>query len=73
MRITASDRPGLLRDITTVIANEKVNVLGIQSKSNVKTQTANIDINMEVYNISALTRIISKLNQVDNVISAKRL
>ena len=73
VRITASDRPGLLRDITTVIANEKVNVLGIQSKSNVKTQTANIDINMEVYNISALTRIISKLNQVDNVISAKRL
>ena len=73
VRITASDRPGLLRDITTVIANERVNVLGIQSKSNVKTQTADIDIDMEVYNISALSKIISKLNQVDNVISAKRL
>lgn len=73
VRITASDRPGLLRDITTVIANERINVLGIQSKSNVKTQTANIDIDMEVYNISALTKIISKLNLVENVISAKRL
>ncbi len=73
IRIVAGDRPGLLRDITTVIANEKVNVMGVRSKSNVRTQTADIDVDLEVYNVSDLSKIVTKLNQIDNVISAKRL
>lgn len=73
IRIVAGDRPGLLRDITTVIANERVNVMGVRSKSNVKTQTADIDVDLEVYNVSDLSKIISRINQIDDVISAKRL
>ena len=73
LRIIAGDRPGLLRDITTVIANERVNVMGVRSKSNVKTQTADIDVDLEVYNVSDLSKIISRINQIEDVISAKRL
>jgi (p)ppGpp synthase/HD superfamily hydrolase len=29
VRVEANDRSGLLRDITTILANEKVNVLGV--------------------------------------------
>lgn len=72
LRITARDRPGLLRDVTIVIADERVNVLGVHSKSNLKTQTADIELDIEVYNISDLTKVISKLNQIEGVISAKR-
>lgn len=73
VRITANDRSGLLRDITTIIANEKINVLGMRSRSNVKMQTADIDIDMEIYNIEALNRMLSKINQMNDVVSAKRL
>ncbi|MGL4206888.1 MAG: GTP diphosphokinase [Aeromonadaceae bacterium] len=73
VRITANDRSGLLRDITTIIANEKINVLGMRSRSNVKMQTADIDIDMEIYNIEALNRMLSKINQMSDVVSAKRL
>ncbi len=73
VRITANDRSGLLRDITTIIANEKINVLGMRSRSNVKMQTADIDIDMEIYNIDALNRMLSKVNQMTDVVSAKRL
>ncbi|MFC3913189.1 GTP diphosphokinase [Pseudaeromonas sharmana] len=73
VRITANDRSGLLRDITTIIANEKINVLGMRSRSNTKLQTADIDIDMEIYNIDALNRMLSKLNQMTDVVSAKRL
>ena len=73
VRITANDRSGLLRDITTIIANEKINVLGMRSRSNTKLQTADIDIDMEIYNIDALNRMLSKLNQMTDVASAKRL
>jgi GTP pyrophosphokinase len=73
VRITANDRSGLLRDITTIIANEKINVLGMRSRSNVKQQTADIDIDMEIYNIETLNRMLAKLNQMNEVIDAKRL
>jgi len=73
VRITANDRSGLLRDITTIIANEKINVLGMRSRSNIKQQSADIDIDMEIYNIEALNRMLSKLGQMNDVISAKRL
>lgn len=71
--IEASDRSGLLRDITTIIAAEKINVVGVRSRSNMDRQTASIDIDMEVYNISDLTRMLSKLAQMPDVISARRL
>ncbi len=73
VRITANDRSGLLRDITTIIANEKINVLGMRSRSNTKLQTADLVIDMEIYNIDALNRMLSKLNQMTDVVSAKRL
>src|SRR5574344_1642425 len=73
VRITANDRSGLLRALTTIIANEKINVMGMRSRSNVKTQTADIDIDMEIYNIEALNRMLSKINQMSDVVSAKRL
>lgn len=73
VRITANDRSGLLRDITTIIANEKINVLGMRSRSNVKQQTADIDIDMEIYNIETLNRMLAKINQMNDVVSAKRL
>ena len=73
VHIDASDRSGLLRDITTVIANEKINVLGIKSRSDTYKQSAQIDIDMEAYNIDDLTKMLAKLNQVPSVISAKRL
>lgn len=69
----ANDRSGLLRDITTILANEKVNVLGVSSRSDVKQQIANIDMDMEIYNQEALARVLTKLNQMPDVIEAKRL
>lgn len=73
IRILSNDRSGLLRDITTVLANEKINVLGVRSRSNVREQTAEIDMELEIYNINAFNRALAKLSQLNDVISAKRL
>lgn len=73
VHISANDRSGLLRDITTIIANEKINVLGMRTRSNVRQQSAELDIDMEIYNIEALNRVLAKINQMDDVISAQRL
>lgn len=73
IRIESNDRSGLLRDITTVLANEKINVMGVRSRSNVKLQTAQIDMELEIYNIDTFNRALSKLSQLPDIINVKRL
>ncbi|AJI94495.1 GTP diphosphokinase [Yersinia ruckeri] len=73
VRVTANDRSGLLRDITTILANEKVNVLGVASRSDTKKMLATIDMNIEIYNLQVLGRVLAKLNQLPDVIDARRL
>ncbi|CCJ85924.1 GTP pyrophosphokinase ppGpp synthetase I [Cronobacter dublinensis 582] len=73
VRVTANDRSGLLRDITTILANEKVNVLGVTSRSDTRQQLATIDMEIEIYNLQVLGRVLGKLNQVSDVIDARRL
>lgn len=73
IRMIASDRNGLLRDITTVLANEKVNVVGVSSRIDVKRQTAIIDMEIELNNVQILSKILARLEKLDDVIEAKRL
>ncbi|PHM61695.1 GTP diphosphokinase [Xenorhabdus ishibashii] len=73
VRVVANDRSGLLRDITTILANEKINVLGVSSRSDVKQQLATIDMDIEIYNLQVLGRVLAKLNQLSDVIEARRL
>ncbi len=73
LKVLAQDRSGLLRDITVILANEKVNVLAIKSRSDTKKQQATIEMNIEIYNLQTLARILAKLNQLPDVIHAARL
>ncbi|MDU4094414.1 MAG: GTP diphosphokinase, partial [Pantoea sp.] len=68
VRVTANDRSGLLRDITTILANEKVNVLGVSSRSDTRKQLATIDMDIEIYNHQVLGRVLARLNQVPDII-----
>ncbi|QYN44963.1 MULTISPECIES: GTP diphosphokinase [unclassified Gilliamella] len=72
IQIIANDRSGLLRDITTILANEKVNVLGLISRSDMKQQLANIDVDMEIFDQDSLNRILNKIKQLPDVIEARR-
>ncbi|WP_249850170.1 GTP diphosphokinase [Aggregatibacter actinomycetemcomitans] len=73
IRIVASDRNGLLRDITTVLANEKISVLGVSTHTDSKRQVANIDMQIELNNVEMLSKILFRLEKLDDVIEAKRL
>ena len=72
-QIIASDRQGLFRDISTIIANEKVSIIGIESHSDHAKQTMSMKIKMEVTSSELLTRVLEKLHQLDDVIEVKRL
>ncbi|MFV1872686.1 MAG: GTP diphosphokinase [Oleiphilus sp.] len=72
IEVQAYDREGLLRDITTVLANEKANVTGVNSFSDQHENTAIINLSMEVNSLDALGKVLAKIKQLPNVIEAKR-
>ncbi|MCC4832178.1 GTP diphosphokinase [Shewanella sp. 1_MG-2023] len=73
VQVSAHDRSGLLRDVTTVLAAEKSNVMAMSSTSDEKNQTAAVDLELELYNLDGLSRILVKLGQIEGVIEARRL
>ncbi len=70
--VEAYDRSGLLRDITTLLANEKINVNSANTITDKKTNTAKIHLQVEVPNIESLGRLFDRLRQLPNVIDASR-
>jgi GTP pyrophosphokinase len=73
VRIEAYDRSGLLRDITTLLANERINVLAIKTQSNQQLNTADMQLTLEVKDLQSLSRILAALNQLPNIISIQRI
>ena len=72
-QIIGSDRQGLLRDISTIIANERVSIIGMESHTDKAKQTVSMNIKMEVPSSELLLRILEKLRQLDDVVEVKRL
>lgn len=73
IRIIANDRNGLLRDVSSIMANEKVNVLGVSSRTDTKRRLATMDIEIELSHIGLLSKLLARIMQLDEVIEAKRL
>ena len=70
--IKAYDRQGLLRDITLVLANERVNVTAINTKSNQADNTATMQVTMEINSLAGLGDVLARINQLSNVIEVRR-
>ncbi len=73
LQVTASDRQGLLRDISTIIANDRVLITGMASHLDTLKRTIRMSITLEISNSEMLNRLISKLRQLDDILDVKRL
>jgi len=67
------DRVGLLRDITTLVSEEKLNITAVSlSDAERKDGTISIFLSLDVNNIGQLGRIFSKIEGVPGVINVIR-
>ena len=69
--ILASDRPGLLRDISDVFSREKLNVIGVNTLS--REQKARLRFTLEVRHVRDISRVLSHLMEVRGVQEARRV
>ena len=73
VEITAYDRHGLLRDITSVFANEGVNVTGLQTRTDVSSNTARLQLSIEVSDLTQLSHVLDRVQGIHNIVHAKRI
>lgn len=72
IQVRAYDRTGLLNDITALIANEKVNLLAMNTLSTKENNSAMIRFTIEVGELSVLSRLLHRINQLPNVLDVFR-
>jgi len=68
--VQASDRQGLLRDISEVLSRERINVTAVNTLS--RKNVATMDFTIEVPNVDHLRRALTLISEVPGVISARR-
>jgi GTP pyrophosphokinase len=70
--IQAYDRQGLLRDVSTVLANQNIDVLAINTLSDTEEQTADMHLTVQVANMGELTTLMDRVRQLRNVSAVER-
>ena len=71
--VEAYDRKGLLRDATTVVSNEGINIVAMDSDTDPGTRVVGMRITVEVRDIKQLSRVLGRIAQLPNVFDCRRL
>ena len=72
IKLVAYDRQGLLHDVSAVFAAESVNVVAVHSHTDDARQMAVMRLTIRVTDLGQLSRVLTKLNQLRNVVEAGR-
>ncbi len=70
IRISAFDRSGLIGDITHILSNDSINL--IDAKVRVAKGLADINLEIEVRDIKELSRLLTRIENIPNVLEAQR-
>lgn len=72
IQVAGFNQPGLLSDITGVLAKSQINVLHLNTQREKNDLTSLIDITIQIENTVQLFEVLEKIAQLPNVIDAKR-
>jgi len=70
IRLKAFDRQGLLRDISDVIAKDRLDVLRVNTET--RGEYAYMQLSVRVRELQQLSRVLARLQHVQNVIEVRR-
>jgi GTP pyrophosphokinase len=70
--LTAYDRRGLVRDVTDILALERLSIEAMTTTTDREAGTASISMTLSVADLEQLARVLRRLSTVPNVIHARR-
>ncbi|MFQ5859601.1 MAG: RelA/SpoT family protein [Anaerolineae bacterium] len=72
IRVLAYDRPGLMRDVSDVVASLDVNISAATVQTNKKSNIAMITATLEISSVRQLATILNRLGRLPNVFEIRR-
>jgi guanosine-3',5'-bis(diphosphate) 3'-pyrophosphohydrolase len=72
VRIEALDRAGLLRDVTTMLADEKVNINSVHTQKKATAATTSLIMALEVSGVEQLYSVMDRLRGIRGVYDVQR-
>jgi len=73
LSMDAENRTGLIRDITALVANEKISILGLHSSLDPIKDHAHISLTVEIKSLAFLDKLLNQLRNIPAVIAVKRI
>lgn len=73
VEVMVYDRQGLLRDIASILANEKINVMAINTLSDKKASIGRIRLTLEIPDVTTLSRVLTRIDRLPNVTAVRRM
>ncbi|HEY8555040.1 MAG TPA: GTP diphosphokinase [Burkholderiales bacterium] len=72
IEVIAYERPGLLRDITALLANERINVIALNTVVDKGQHIARMTFTVEIPDLQVLARLLALIDRVPNVAEVRR-
>ena len=73
LEVHAHDRHGLVRDVSSAIADEKIGIRGMNTVTSKAEHMAHMRISIAVTGLAQLSKVLARIAGLPNVISAHRL
>jgi GTP pyrophosphokinase len=70
IHIEAFDRQGLLQDISTLMNQMQVNILGINSITDTDDQSVSMDVVIELNSADELNHLLKRIEYIPNIFKA---
>jgi GTP pyrophosphokinase len=72
IEVHAFDRRGLVRDVSASLADEKISILGMTTVTDQRDNVARMRIAISITGLAQLSKVLSRIAQLPNIISARR-
>jgi GTP pyrophosphokinase len=72
IQVEAWDRTGLIRDISAVLADEKIDINAMSTRTDRASHLATIDITVGIGSLEQLSRLLHRIGRLPNVNSVRR-
>jgi GTP pyrophosphokinase len=72
IEVHAFDRRGLVRDVSASLADEKISILGMTTVTDKRDNVARMRIAISITGLAQLSKVLSRIAQLPNIISARR-
>jgi GTP pyrophosphokinase len=72
IEVQAFDRRGLVRDVSAALADEKISIRSMNTVTDRRDHVAHMQIGIQITGLPQLSRVLGRIAQLPNIVSAKR-